>query len=176
MRVSKKSSHAVGFFRTMRCGGAPRHMLTVLFVSLVYVVTTSWKIGSMAWGTSWSGMARKPYCILAPSSHHIGGYPSSRRSNPDLTGVQHLVVSAPQERQQLRLRKRMRMRNGLIQFGFVQASQFPKHLAEQCQDFRLSRVRGGTDDEKVGQLVSVIKIDPETGEEPGLLATGIVGE
>ena len=46
----------------------------------------------------------------------------------DLPCVQHLVVGAPQQRQQLRLRKRVRVRHGLIQFVFVEAQQFLKHL------------------------------------------------
>jgi hypothetical protein len=46
----------------------------------------------------------------------------------DLPGVQHLVMGAPQQRQQLRLRKRVRVRHGLVQFSFVQARQFSKHL------------------------------------------------
>jgi hypothetical protein len=45
-----------------------------------------------------------------------------------LNGVQHLVAGAPEQRPQLRRRNRVGMRDGLIQFAFVQAPHFPKHL------------------------------------------------
>jgi len=46
----------------------------------------------------------------------------------DLPGMQHLMVGAPLQRQQFCLRKGMRVRNRLVEFGFVQARQFPKRL------------------------------------------------
>ena len=52
-----------------------------------------------------------------------GFYPPAQQ--PDLSGVQHLVMGAPDHRQQLGFRKVMRMRDGLIQFIFVQATHFP---------------------------------------------------
>jgi hypothetical protein len=43
---------------------------------------------------------------------------------PDLARVQHLVVGAPEKRQQLRLGVRMGMQNGLSQFSLIQTWQF----------------------------------------------------
>lgn len=65
----------------------------------------------------------------------------------DLSGVQHLAMSAPQQRQQFRLRKRMRVRHRLVQFSFAHVPQFPKHLlmhpVKNGPEVRLAGVLGG---------------------------------
>src|SRR5262249_38899114 len=54
--------------------------------------------------------------------------PQVAAQQADLSGVQHLVLGAPQERLQFRRRKRVRVRHGLIEFCFAEAGEFLKHL------------------------------------------------
>jgi hypothetical protein len=54
--------------------------------------------------------------------------PKLTAQQADLAGVHHLVVSAPEKREQLRLRVGMGMRHRLIQVTFLHCRQFPQDL------------------------------------------------
>ena len=54
--------------------------------------------------------------------------PELAAQQPDLAGVHHFMMGAPQQRLQFRLRQRMGMADGLVQLAFVQARQLAQHL------------------------------------------------